>query len=96
MKINKNLQVIFNCKIDIILKLLKRRILRKPVLNRFHNCSTKLIQGPSVLSSPINRSSQPLPQKWSTNNFQPQFFFTDVCPLLTKQYIQVGLQIQYM
>jgi hypothetical protein len=21
---------------------------------------------------------------------------TDVCPLLTKQYIQVGLQIQYM
>jgi hypothetical protein len=30
------------------------------------------------------------------------FFFktfldlTDVCPLLTKQYIQVGLQIQYM
>jgi hypothetical protein len=21
---------------------------------------------------------------------------TDVCPLLTKQYIQIGLQIQYM
>jgi hypothetical protein len=28
--------------------------------------------------------------------FKRYFDLTDVCPLLTKQYIQVGLQIQYM
>ncbi len=28
--------------------------------------------------------------------FLTLFDLTDVCPLLTKQYIQVGLQIQYM
>jgi hypothetical protein len=42
-------------------------------------------------------SALPKPQKYILVNLEVVFFdLTDVCPLLTKQYIQVGLQIQYM
>jgi hypothetical protein len=38
------------------------------------------------------------PNLWFRKLFfvQTLFDLTDVCPLLTEQYIQVGLQVQYM